>query len=65
MNLEKLLRKEIHEQLNRVNKKNAPKIYHKLKTKEGYNEIETKIILMVANDSITPSACIPHIESEL
>ncbi len=65
MNIEKALRQEIKEQLERVNSKNAPKIYKKIQTQDGYQEIEAKIIIMVVNDGITPSACIPQIESEL
>ena len=65
MNTEQELRHEIILQLNKVNSKNAPKMYKKLQTKSGYTEIESKIILMVVNEGLTPSACIPHIESEL
>jgi len=59
------LRAEIQAQLKRVNSKNAPKINQTIQTPQGYHEIETKVILMVINDGITPSACIPQIESEL
>jgi len=65
MNTEQELRHEIIHQLSKVSNKNAPKMHKKLLSKEGYTEIEAKIILMVANEGLTPSACIPHIESEL
>lgn len=61
------LRKEIYNvfyQIN-INPTNTPKIAEIIITQEGYCEIEAKIIKMVINDGITPSACIPHIESEL
>lgn len=59
------LRKEIFEQLQKVSKKNCPKIYEILQTADGYLWIEDKIINMLINERLTPSACIPHIESEL
>ena len=59
------LRKEIHKQLRKVTQKNAPGIAALISTQKGYAEIENRIIKMVAKDGITPSACIPHIESEL
>ena len=62
---EDLLRKEIALQLKKVNIKNTPRIYQKLKEKEGYTGIESRIIKMVIRDGITPSACIPYIEIEL
>ena len=59
------LRLEIAKQLKKVNTKNAPRIYEKLKTKAGHLDMEARIIKMVINDGITPSACIPQIEIEL
>ncbi len=61
------LRKEIYNVFYQISKnpKNTPKIAEIIITQEGYCEIEAKIIKMVINDGITPSACIPHIESEL
>ena len=63
----KELRKEIYNVFLQINKnpKNTPKIFEIIITQEGYCEIEAKVIKMVINDGITPSACIPHIESEL
>ena len=65
MDTEKAIREEIKKQLSNVTIKNAPKIFKKIQTKDGYQEIEARIIIMVVNDGITPSACIPQIESEL
>ena len=65
MSTEQELRNEIKEQLERVNSKNAPKIHKRIQTQGGYQEIEARIIIMIVNDGITPSACIPQIESEL
>lgn len=65
MSTEEILRKEIKEQLENVNSKNAPKIYKRIQKQDGYQEIEARIIIMIVNDGITPSACIPQIESEL
>jgi len=63
--VEDQLRLEIAKQLKKVNSKNAPRIYQKLKEKGGYAGIESRIIQMVVRDGITPSACIPQIEVEL
>lgn len=64
-NIEHQLRKEILEQLQKVTKSNAPKIYSKIQSETGYREMEQRIIIMVANERITPSAAIPQIESEM
>ncbi len=62
--IEKELRDEILKQLKKVSKKSCPNIYQRIQ--EGaYRQIEEMIINMVINDHITPSACIPQIESEL
>lgn len=63
--MEQQLRQEINLQLKKVNFGNAPKMHERLKTSSGYDEIEHRIIMMVIKDKITPSSCIPHIESEL
>ena len=61
------LRKEIFSLLKGItkNSKNTPRIAEIIKSQEGYDEIEAKIIKMLIHDGITASACIPHIESEL
>lgn len=64
-NAEIALRTAILYELKKVNQKNAPKIYEKIKTDDGYKWIEQRIINMVIIDGITPSACIPQIEAEL
>ncbi len=63
--VEDVLRKEIAFQLKKAHKKNTPRIFDKLKSNQGYMEIEKRIIEMVIEDGITPSACIPQIELEL
>lgn len=63
--IEQALRAEIQTQLKKVNKSNTPKIHAFIQDKSGYLEIEKRIILMVIQDNITPSACIPQIEVEL
>lgn len=65
MGTEEKLRAEIYKALRKVTKKSCPNVYERIQTEEGYSQIENKIINMVIHDSITPSACIPHIESEL
>jgi len=64
-NIENQLRNEIYEQLKQVRKEACPNIYERIQTESGYMQIESMIINMVINDHITPSACIPQIESEL
>lgn len=65
--LEKRLRQEIFEQLQKVNKNKmlTPNIYNLIQTQNGYAYIEQRIINMVINDRITISASIPQIETEL
>ena len=63
--MEQELRQAIFEQLKKVTDKNCPKIYKMLATTEGYKKIEQKIINMLVQEELTPSACIPQIESEL
>lgn len=66
-NLEKRLRKEVFDQLQKVNKNKmlTPKIYDLIQTEKGYAWVEQRIISMVIRDGITISACIPQIETEL
>lgn len=66
-NIEKRLRKEIYDQLQKVNKNKAltPKVYELIQTEKGYGWMEQRIINMVIRDGITVSACIPQIEEEL
>lgn len=59
------LRNEILAQLKKVNKNNAPGIFALLNEPNGYLTVESRIIDMVIADSITPSACIAHLESEM
>jgi hypothetical protein len=63
--VEERLRQEVFWQLGLVTKSNAPKIFRMLQTESGYSILEQRIIQMVARDKLTPSACIPQIESEL
>lgn len=65
--LEKRLRKEIFDQLQKVNKNKmlTPKIYDLIQSENGYSWVEKRIISMVIQDGITISACIPQIENEL
>lgn len=64
-NIENELRTEIYNSLKNVTKENCPNIWNRIQTKKGYAQIEEMIINMVINDHITPSSCIPQIESEL
>ena len=61
----KKLRAEILAQLKKVNADNAPMIHEAIATEQGYVAIEKRIIDMVLNEGLTPSACIPHIEGSL
>lgn len=65
--LEKRLRQEVFQQLQKVNKNIhlTPKIHKLIQTEKGYSWVERRIINMMINDGITASACIPQIESEL
>lgn len=63
--MEEELRTEILRQLRKVDDQNAPHIFKLIQTEAGYREVENRIIYMVAQEHITPSACIPHIENEL
>jgi hypothetical protein len=64
-NIEKQLRDEIHRVLQNVDTSNAPRIHSAIKTERGYKQIEARIINMVIDDQLTPSACIPHLERQL
>lgn len=63
--LEKELRAEILHQLQKINRKACPNVYERIQNEDGYAEIEERIIYMVANEGLTPSACIGQIESEM
>jgi DNA repair protein RadC len=65
--IEDELRFEVFQQLKKAseNPGMTPNISKLLKTKSGYEWMERRIIQMMINDSITASACIPQIESEL
>ncbi|MBU0489985.1 MAG: JAB domain-containing protein [Bacteroidetes bacterium] len=65
--IEKRLRKEVFEQLQKVQKNRnlTPKVYEAIQSQKGYEYMERRIINMVITDGITISACIPQIESEL
>lgn len=62
---EKQLRDEIYRVLKNVNLDNTPNVHASIQSEMGYKNIEAKIIELVLTDSLTPSACIPHIEREL
>ena len=59
------IRNEIKEQLSKVNKSNAPKLYEVIQTENGYKGIEEKIIKMMIQNNFTVSSCIPHLENTL
>jgi DNA repair protein RadC len=65
--LENELRQEVFQQLKKAaeNPKLTPEISALIKDKSGYEWMERRIIQMMISDSITASACIPQIESEL
>ena len=63
--LQERLRTEILQQLKKVTSGNAPNVYRLIQTESGYRNMEQRMIMLVATEGITPSACIPHIENEL
>lgn len=63
--LEKELRLEIKRHLDKCSIESMPNVCEHLKTKKGYQGLETRIIGMVIKDQITPSGAIAQIESEL
>ncbi len=63
--IENQLRAEILAALRRVDAENCPNIWKRIQTRTGYAQVEEMIINMVINDHITPSACIPQLESEM
>ncbi len=67
LSLEKRLREEILQQLQKVNKNSdlTPAIYKLIQSHKGYSWMENRIIQMMISDGITASASIPQIESEL
>jgi hypothetical protein len=62
--MEHELRTEIMAQFKRVTPHNAPNVWKLIQTESGYRDMENRMIRMVATEGLTPSACIPHIESE-
>lgn len=59
-----VFRLEIKRHLDKCNPEILPKVCRLIRTKEGYQKMEQRIIVMVINDQITPSAAIAQIESE-
>jgi hypothetical protein len=61
----KELRNDIAKALKDVTVKNAPTVYEEIQSTAGYKKIEDMIIHMMIDESMTASACIPHIESQI
>ncbi len=59
------LRAEIFAALKMVTPTNAPNIYKRIQTKEGYGWMENEILSMILSTGQAPAMCIPQIESEL
>lgn len=62
---EEKLRKNIYSELKRVTESNSPFIFAAIQTKEGYAEIEKKIIVTAIREKMPVQAVLPHIENEL
>lgn len=62
---EKALREEILRQLKKVTQANSPHLWKRLRTKEGYRNLEDQIIQRVIALQIVPAAIIPQMESEM
>ncbi len=59
------IRQEVMTALKTVKPTNAPNIYSRVQTKEGYRWVENEILSMVLETGQAPLMCIPQIESEL
>ena len=59
------LRLEIKRHLDKCTSEACPTIYKLVRIREGYTQIEERIIRMVIRDQITPGAAISQIEAEL
>lgn len=59
------VRQEILQSLKRITAANSPAIYAKLKTANGYNYIERKVVEKVVNTGLSIDEAVPHIEQEL
>lgn len=64
-NLESKIREKIAATLSNVTKMNAPKIHSLIQNESGYKMVENAIIIKMARNNFTASACIPHIERTL
>lgn len=58
-------RDNIAKVLSKVTERSAPNVYEAIQTEEGYREVETEIIRMVAEECLTISGTIPHINEAL
>ena len=61
----KKLRKHIYAQLKNITESNSPFIYAAIQTKEGYADIEMKIIKTAIREKMPVQAVLPHVENEL
>jgi len=61
----KEVRQNVKQALESVTKSNAPMVFEAIQTENGYKNIEDLIINMMIDNSMTASACIPHIEEML
>lgn len=59
------IRTEVMTALKTVKPHNAPNIYERIQSKEGYKWIEAEILSMILSTGQAPLMCIPQIESEL
>lgn len=60
--MEKQVRDQIYSHLKELNTKDAPNVSTAISTKEGYKEVEEKIIRLMATERMTISAAIGVLE---
>ncbi|MCH2194386.1 hypothetical protein [Kordia sp.] len=56
------VRDHIAEELKQVTQFSSPKVYNAIQRETGYKNVESHIIQMMIDSSITVSACIPNVE---
>jgi hypothetical protein len=63
-NIEEQLRLEIRRHLNKCDSEATPRICDRIKTSDGYRDIEDSVIRVMIHDDITPGAAIAQLEME-
>lgn len=59
------IRNSIADVLETVTPENSPRVYEAIQSELGYKNVEDQIINLMIDQTMTASACIPHVEEML